>query len=293
VSDVALYVGGHAWTVAGERYDLGGRRCFTAAHPPPPYTDTAGLRYLLDSGAFSDPPEQRLTPASALDRQLGWEARASDAWGVACPAEALVSYDLLIDEVWTAGQRTKRRWSVTDAERAVQETVTAAAYLSTQRATLAPRRLVLACQGVDAGQYAECVTAVLDHATPADWIGFGGWCILGRWQSWLGEFRRMLARCVPRIAAAGLRRIHLFGVLWEPALASLLWLADQFGIAVSTDSTAPVLAATRGNACKAGVRAPGWRQNVAWWQHRLANLRTSRWYGPWDDVRQLALWEAA
>lgn len=286
---VRLFVGGHAWTVQGEPNTLGGDRCFTAAHAPAPHTDPAGLRYLLDSGAFSDPPARRLTPDAALARQLDWEARAADAWGVPVAAEAIVSYDLLIDEAWTDGVREKRRWTVADAERAVRETVDAAAYLAARRRDLVPRRLVLSCQGVDAGQYAECVDAVLAHATPGDWVGFGGWCIIGRWQTWLGEFRRTLSRSIPRIAAAGIGHVHLFGVLWEPALAAMLWIADQHGLTVSTDSTAPLLAATRGNLGKAGARDPYWRDNVAWWRRHLAGLRTSRFYGPFHDARQQRL----
>lgn len=286
---VTLYTGGHSWTIAGERFDLGGRRCFTAVHPTPPYTDPRNLCYLLDSGAFSDGPEARLTPDRALERQLTWEARASDVWGTPIAAEAIVSYDLLIDELWTDGVRHKRRWSVDDADHAVRETIASAAYLAARRRALAPRRLVLSCQGVDAGQYSECVAEVCRMAQPGDWIGLGGWCIVGRFTTWLPEFQRAMARSIPRIAAAGVRRVHLFGVLWEPAVASLVWEADQHGIAISVDSTAPVLAATRGNARKAGMRGRDWRENVAWWIAHLASLRSSRWYRPPTLARQLEL----
>ena len=286
---VLLYIGGHAHSIAGEPFDLGGYRCFTAIHPPPAHTDTNGLCYLLDSGAFSDAPAARLTPDRALDRQLAWEARAADVWGVPVAAEGIVSYDLLIDEVWTHGVRHKRRWSVDDAEAAVRATVEAAGYLAARRRELAPRRLVLSCQGVDASQYTECTVAVLRHAEPDDWIGFGGWCIVGRFTTWLPEFRRTMARVVPLVAAAGITRVHLFGVLYEPAVAALLWLADQHGIDVSTDSTAPVLAATRGNGRKAGMRAETWRGNVDWWKRRMATMRDSRWYGPVEMAQQLTL----
>lgn len=288
-----LYIGGHAHSIAGEPFDLGGRRCFTAARPAPAHTDATDLTYLLDSGAFSDRPESRLTPDRALDRQLTWETRASDLWGDPVAAEAIVSYDRLIDEVWVDGVRHKRRWSLADAESAVRETVEAAAYLAARRRELHPRRLVLSCQGVDASQYADCTVAVLSHAEPEDWIGLGGWCIVGRFTTWLPEFRRTMARVIPLIASAGITRVHLFGVLWEPAVASLLWLADQYGIVVSSDSTAPVLAATRGNAKKAGMRAENWRGNVQWWQCRMRELRQSRWYGPVEITEQLTMELAA
>jgi len=289
MTGVRLFVGGHAGTLQGERNNLGGDRCFTAVHPAPAHTDANDLHYLLDSGAFSDPPERRLTPDAALDRQLVWESRSSDAWGRAVAAEAIVSYDLLIDEVWTDGIREKRRWSISEADSAVRETVDAAAYLASCRHGLYPRRLVLSCQGVDAVQYAECVDAVLHHAKPIDWVGYGGWCIIGRWQSWLPEFRRTLTLTIPRIARAGVQHVHLFGVLWEPALAAMLWIADQHDITVSTDSTAPLLAATRGNHRKAGARDSYWRNNVEWWRQHLANLRQSRYYGAFSDARQAAL----
>lgn len=295
VPAVRLYVGGQPATVDGERVVLGGDRCFTAAHSP--YAGYApAMAYLLDSGAFSDPWQKRLTPETALERQRRWEARAAERWGTPHLPQAIVSYDLLIDEVWINGARHKRRWSVADAERAVVDTVAAAAYLASQRTHLEPRRIVLSCQGVDAGQYVECVAEVSRLAQPGDWIGFGGWCILGRWQSWLPEFRRAMDRALPHVADAGVERVHIFGVLWEPALAALLWHADQHGLIVSTDSTAPMLAPMRfkRDPRKAGLRAPTWRGNVAWWLAHLANLRSSRYYRPpMRDLhtRQASLWE--
>jgi hypothetical protein len=271
-----LYVGGQAWSVQGERDDLAGERCWSAAYPCQALpADPAAVCCLLDSGAFTDSPSARLTPALALDRQLRWETLARVAWGVpSWQVEALVSYDCLIDESWVAGRKVKRRWSLAEAERAVRVTVESAAYLASRRRLLSPRSLVLACQGVECEQYAECARAVLRYARPGDWLGLGGWCLLGRAKTLLAEFQRTCRLVLPLAVDAGIRRAHLFGVLWEPALASLLWLCDQLGLEASCDSAAPVLACTRGNPRKAGVRAPGWRANVAWWQRRLANLRS-------------------
>jgi hypothetical protein len=157
--------------------------------------------------------------------------------------------------------------------------VEAARYLAARRAALAPRALVLACQGVDAAQYRECVAEVLKVATPADWLGLGGWCVLGRWRRrWLPAFWETLHACLPLAARAGLRHVHLLGVLWPPALGGLLWLADRHGLAVSTDSSAPLLAPTWPDPKKAGVRAATYRGNVAWWRRRLAALRESPHY---------------
>lgn len=273
-----IYVGGHAWTIGGEPVDLGGARMFSPVHPPPPHAPASALRYMLDSGAFSRRPEARPSHAGALACQLDWEARASDAWGAPVIAEAIVSHDVLIDEVWTGATRVKHRWSVAEAESAVEETVSAADYLSRQRAALAPRRLVLSCQGVDAPQYTRCAERVIAVSEPADWIGLGGWCILGRWRSWLPVWWETLRAVLPLVAASGVTRVHAFGVLWPVALGGLVWLADRYGIAVSCDSTAPLLAAAARDQRKSGARMPYWRDNVDWWRATLAGLRDTPWY---------------
>jgi hypothetical protein len=158
---VRLFVGGHCARVQGEAQDLAGDRMFTAAHRPERVRHSGALAGLLDSGAFTDPPHKRLSPDQALDRQLAWEGISSEKWGEPFRALGLVSYDLLIDETWIAGERHKRRWSVGEAECAVRVTVDAAAYLASHRAKLAPRSLILSAQGVDALQYAECAAGVL------------------------------------------------------------------------------------------------------------------------------------
>ena len=290
---VRLFVGGHAGTIQGEREDLAGYRCFTAAQKPERTGfDPADVIALLDSGAFSDPLDRRLTPGGALARQLAWEERASARWGGPFRAHALVSYDLLIDETWTDEGRQKRRWSLGEAEWAVHQTIEAAHYLASQRTRLWPRRLVLSCQGVDPLQYLACAEAILQVATPDDWVGLGGWCIIGRHKRLLPALWTTLRLVLPRVAAAGVGHVHLFGVLWQPALGGLVWLADQLGLTVSSDSTAPVLACTWKNQRKSGARCAYWRDNVAWWQRTLANLRASEWYREPPAVtpaRQLAL----
>lgn len=277
---VRLLVGGHASRVQGEPQDLAGDRMFTAAHPPQtvPFAADAQIDGTIDSGAFSDPPHKRLTVAAALDRQLNWETRATAKWGIPFRATGLVSYDRLIDEKWIAGERYKQRWSVAEGESAVADTVAAAQYLASQRATIAPRRLILSCQGVDAYQYQECAAEVLKCATPADWIGLGGWCIIGMRQTWMPTFWQTMRIVLPMIAASGVRHIHIFGVLFLKAIGGLSWLADQYGLTVSTDSTAPILNCTWKDQKKSGARMPYWRDNVAWWVSTLANLRDTPYY---------------
>ena len=281
---VDLYVGSHAHSIQGQPARIDGRRCFTAAHPPPKHADPARMRILLDSGAFTDVMgSRRLDPEQALDRQLAWERRAGERWGAPVISHALVSYDRLIDEQELDGRRQKLRWSVADGELAVAETVEAAHYLAAQRERLAPRRLVLSAQGVEANQYARCVERILPAAGPDDWLGLGGWCLLGRWTSWLPEFWRTISRVLPMARDAGIRHAHLFGVLWLPALGCLLWLADRLGMTVSTDSSAPVRQCLGGDAVKSGRRRADWRENIAYWTALLAGLRQRPEYRPLPD----------
>lgn len=274
-----LFVGGHGSRMQGEPLSLNGDRCFSAAHAPGLWPlDPLRIVSILDSGAFTDPPERRLSPEGALQRQLAWERTASERWGEPYMADVLVSYDLLIDEVWLGADRHKRRWSVFEADRAVGVTVQAAQYLASVRTQLSPRTLMLSCQGVDAMQYAECAVEVLKMAQPSDWIGLGGWCILGRFTSWLPTFWSTLYTVLPLIAAAGVGHVHLLGVLYQPAVGGLVWLADRHGLTVSTDSAAPVLACTRRDHKKAGVRVAGWRGNVEHWVRTLADIRESTYY---------------
>lgn len=295
-ADVLLYIGGDAATVQGRRCHVTGLRCFSPRYGPQSRFTSDEARAttgLLDSGAFSDAPAKRVTPEQALLAQFAWEERATQRWGIPYQAEALVSYDLLIDEKWTGSRRRKQRWTVREADQAVQVTVEAAAYLASQRERLASRRLVLAVQGVDAQQYQECLEGILPHATDADWIGLGGWCIVGWHRSWLPTYWASMRRAIPRIASAGIARVHLFGVMYRPALGGLLWLCDQHGIRLSTDSSAPILSVTWGDKRKAGAVAATWEESVRIWRERLDSLRSSEYYRepptPYGG-RQLSLW---
>jgi hypothetical protein len=292
---ITLYVGGYAGSVQRRRCCVTGPRCFSPSWPPlVPFTpdEAARVEGLLDSGAYTDVrPGTRLSPEAALQRQLSWEARAGRKWGLPTwRAKAFVSYDLLIDEKWVDGRKRKERWSVAEADRAVRVTVDAAGYLASQRARLAPRRLVLACQGVVAEQYVDCVQGVLAHATPADTLGLGGWCILGKCRRWLPEFWRTVRRVLPLAAGAGLRSVHVFGVLYRPALGGLLWLCDQHGLALSTDSKKPILDPTHREKVSSGACPPTWEENLALWRARLEGLRSSAHYRePPDPLHQRQL----
>jgi hypothetical protein len=281
---VTLYVGNDNPTCQAGRLDLTGPRMFNGSYGPLSRFTPEEVRQLdgwCDSGAFNDPPHKRLTAEGALERQLRWEAKASEKWGEPYTHRAVISYDLLIDEKWVNGEKFKERWNVGEADQAVRVTVDAAAYLASQRERLAPRRLVLASQGVDASQYVECASGVLQHCMPGDIFGLGGWCILGLQRRWLPTFWDAMRRVLPMVRAAGLTRVHIFGVMWPKALGGLVWLADRERLTVSTDSKKAISDCTyksEANAKRAGRKCPLWRDNVKWWKDTLAGLRRSPFY---------------
>ncbi len=210
-----------------------------------------GVRVLQDSGAFNDAclllrgqalhcsslAQQRLSLKDALKRQ---EDHA-EHFGYTELLEARASYDVLIDETWMAGRvgelvRTKRRWSEADAEWAVAETVAAAAYLNVHRNGLS---CVMSAQGVSVEQYLRCAERILPFIREGDIFGLGGFCILGRMPSLLPAYAAILERLIPFLSNEGIKRVHIWGVCYAPALGPLLYLCDIYGIQVSTDSMGP------------------------------------------------------
>jgi len=198
-------------------------------------------RVIQDSGAFSDGPGQRLSYESALDRQLAHATR----YNYANTMEALASYDLLIDEKWQNGERNKQRWSRAEADLAVRQTVNAAAYLNTQRRRLRlhfgrPMPLVLSAQGVEVEQYLACATRIVPYLQAGDIFGLGGWCITGLQPSAvLPSFREIMQTVIPYLGTQGVKRAHIWGMIYPDALGELAYLCDQAGIHLSTDSSGP------------------------------------------------------
>jgi hypothetical protein len=271
-----------------ESENLAGDRCWTLAHnhsfKPGTFNSPDDLFVLGDSGAFSHSPTKRWSFEEHVEKLGNWERRFAQSQGwKQWNFSVIASYDLLIDEVWVDDFRQKQRWSVVEAERAVNQTVAAAQYLNLQRKTLQPRILLLGCQGVNAAQYRRCVERVLEVAAPGDWIGFGGWCILGhlKFKHYLFEFFKVLNECVELVARAKIKHIHLFGVRYEPAVAAMQWTCDRYGISCSTDSSRFLLdccVPTPSALKKSGAREPYWRDNVDWWKAHLANLNRSPYY---------------
>jgi len=209
-----------------------------------------GVRVIQDSGAFNDAcllfrgqerhtclmRQQRLSLKDALKRQ----DTHAERFGYGPQLEARASYDVLIDETWSeeAGElmRTKRRWSEADAAWAVEETVAAAAYLNAHRNG---RACVMSAQGVSVQQYLRCAERILPAMRDGDLFGLGGFCILGRMPSLLPAFYDIIGRLVPFLGREGVKRVHIWGVCYAPALGPLLYLCDAHGIQLSTDSMGP------------------------------------------------------
>lgn len=187
-----------------------------------------------DSGAFSD--HRRLTPEQALRRQIehaNWR-------GYADRVTHRASYDWLLDEKWSStGRRYKCRWSEADAWDACVVTIQAAKFLSAHREGL---HCVLSAQGVTPAQYLKCAQGILPYYQPGDFFGLGGFCVLGLYPwRFLPVFREIIHQLVPFLAQEGVKHIHIWGCVYAPALGELLYLCDQYGITLSTDSVGPSL----------------------------------------------------
>ncbi len=199
------------------------------------------VSYILDSGAFQDVrSEHRLTFAQALDRQLSFES------SVGRRAEAIVSYDRLVDEqIGDSGQFKKRVDADTGAEY-VEETVKAAEYLSSKRVDLDGRKIVLSCQGTSARQYLQCLDSVLDVSEPGDIIGIGGFCILSKSKAYEREFYEIVSEAFPKIRDAGLSRVHISGMgVFRVLVQTDIW-ARMNGLECSYDTSAPEMNAVFG-----------------------------------------------
>ncbi len=194
------------------------------------------VKYILDSGAFQDvKTESRLTPEGALQRQLDFEK------AIGRKAEAIVSYDRLVDEQIEDGVQYKERVSESLGKEYVEETIESAKYLCSQRSRLKGRKLVLSCQGATAPQYMDCLKAMLDIASPEDIIGFGGFCILSKSVKYETEFYEVVNKGFPMIHENGNERVHIFGMGVFRVLVQAELYARLHGIECSYDTSSPEL----------------------------------------------------
>jgi hypothetical protein len=251
---------------------------------------------LQDSGAFSDSFDQRLSLEAALDRQIAHAA----CYGYTSQVAYRASYDLLIDEKWEGGIRQKARWSEADAEYAVEETVRAAAYLARHRTDGV--KLVLSAQGVSAQQYLRCASLIVPLLTSGDVFGLGGWCITGKLPAqMLPIFRETMRLVIPFLGREGVKQVHIWGVCYARALGELLWLCDEQGITLSTDSAGPSVRPAMGSWGYAEWSDPTYRRpepairglerarHVTATREWLDHFRTTPHYKPLQPL-QTRLW---
>lgn len=195
----------------------------------------SNVAVIQDSGAFSDSWDTRLSVDAAWDRQLAH----AEKHGYAKQITHRASYDLLIDETWIDGKRSKKRWSYEDAKEAVAVTVAASQYATARRDNIG---LVQSAQGVEPEQYLDCVQQIMPYIdTDRDKLGLGGWCIIGMQRHLMPTFYETIKRVIPFAAKQGVKEIHIWGVVYPPALGLLLHWCNEYGISLSTDSTSPAL----------------------------------------------------
>jgi hypothetical protein len=224
-----------------------GKRCNPVKVP----SDTLVLQ---DSGAFSDSFDQRLSLDAALERQIAH----AETYGYTTQVTYRASYDLLIDEKWDGGTRYKARWTEVDAEHAIEETVRAAIYLAHHRMST---KLVLSAQGVSAQQYLRCAERIVPLLAPGDVFGLGGWCITGKLPTqMLPVFRETMRLVIPFLGREGVKQVHIWGVCYAKALGELLWLCDEYDIALSTDSAGPSVRPAMGSWGYAEWSDPSYRR---------------------------------
>lgn len=195
---------------------------------------------IQDSGAFSDGPGSRLSFQEALDRQEKHGQRYDYDGQITHRA----SYDLLIDEKWQDGKRSKQRWTEAEAAAAVEETIQAARFMRQNYSGPS----VLSAQGVSPAQYLECVTRIVSLVRPGiDILGLGGWCVSGIFPLQMRPvFNATMTRVIPFAAKSGVTAVHIWGVSDVTFLGPLLWLCDRYGLKLSTDSSAPQSRPVRG-----------------------------------------------
>ncbi len=60
-------------------------------------------------------------------------------------------------------------------------------------------------------------------------------------------FRETMRTLISFLGREGVKQVHIWGVCYAPALGELLWLCDEWGIALSTDSAGPSYRPAKGS----------------------------------------------
>lgn len=162
--------------------------------------------------------------------------------------ETLFIYDdpAGVDEAVIDGVKVKVRGTEESAAAAVEATLEAARYYSTQRRHIRGR-IGWVGQGIDAAQYMGCVKAMLPYFRQGDIIGLGGFCIWGRMPRRMQDTaHETIARVVNWGKRRGIREYHMLGVMYAPAVQWAAGLAQARRVRFSTDGSAPEQAACIG-----------------------------------------------
>lgn len=200
-------------------------------------------KILCDSGAFqrngTTKHKKADTAEIALQRQLGLEATIEERHGREWHYEALVTLDqvLGVDEFIVEGKQVKQRGTEETARPAIKFTLESAEYYASQRSKIRGN-IIFACQGATPEQYVnECVTPMLDIMQKGDWLGLGGFCIIGKVPSLKPLFYATLERCIPLAKRKGITRFHILGVTAPDAILIATSIAKRFKVKISTDSS--------------------------------------------------------
>jgi hypothetical protein len=254
---------------------------------------------ICDSGAFQHIKDgQRLMVHAALDRQLRLEEQIrwhnnNHDWHF----ESVCIYDQMagVDETVVNGKKVKQRGTPETARKAVTQTLESAAYYNRQRHKIQGRIMFIG-QGVTPDQYInDCLVPMLDYMQPGDYFGFGGFCIWGRMPKRITPIaHETILRALPLLWQCGIRRIHLLGVMYAPAVewvSTLInWINDvarKEGFICSTDGSGPEQAGTiagceyiKGRQVKAFTKEQKW---IDYHPHDLAM----------DNIREYHQWASA
>lgn len=179
-----------------------------------------------DCGAFSDGLQTRKSFEEALKRQ---EEHAIK-FGYADQIIARATYDML------------HRPGLVDYLQATDASVAAARYLDGHRNGIP---LIITAQGHET-EYLGCAQRLMRYFKEGDYFAFGGFAIMGqRPAQMMPPFLRVMAQVIPFLGTEGIKQVHIWGVIYPPALGHLLHACDEQGISLSTDSIGPQLKPNR------------------------------------------------